>query len=464
MSTNSAARLVARQARAFNAPGVLASSIRRPAARFISGSGVQRGEEQGGKHNPFGGLGGGYYSDNTKGCYDVIQNAKPMMFEACSAVLASRAKRGAAAKNEPFVIADYGTADAGTSLPMMHELVALIRKSEPTTPVVLAYEDQPQNDWTSVFRRLLGEIPSQAGFDHGGDNQTGAILDLFPNVTMVATGASFYRNCFPPSGVDLMFSATAMHWFRKSPIDMAGVLHSAMLKKSDAEFKPYWDQADADWRLILQQRAKELKVGGRFGCVSFARTEDDYFLGKSSHVKQSMHGRFSDIWADFASKGKITKAEYLSTNFPNQYRCMEEYLAPFGGASGASSETDAPIISAKAGGLAAKSSFEGLHVVGANYGETRCPYHVRWMAEAADRKTKGMDEAKAARDHAKFFVPTTRTWSNSTFESGLSNTRSEAERVQITQDMYQQYEDEIAANPQDHAMDYQHVYLCIEKR
>jgi len=34
-----------------------------------------------------------------------------MMFEACAAVLAARAKRGAAAKNEPFVIADYGTAD-----------------------------------------------------------------------------------------------------------------------------------------------------------------------------------------------------------------------------------------------------------------------------------------------------------------------------------------------------------------
>ena len=43
----------------------------------------------------------------------------------------------------------------------MHEIVALIRAAEPDTPVVLAYEDQPQNDWTSVFRRLLGEIPSQ---------------------------------------------------------------------------------------------------------------------------------------------------------------------------------------------------------------------------------------------------------------------------------------------------------------
>lgn len=135
----------------------------------------------------------------------------------------------------------------------------------------------------------------------------------------------------------------------------------------------------------------------------------------------------------------------------------------FGGAQGASVDTDAPIISGKAGGLAGKSSFEGLQVVGANYGETRCPYHVRWMSEAGERAKKGLDEKQAAKDHAKFFVPTTRTWSNSTFESGLSAKRSSEERVAITQDMYQQYEDEVAANPQDHAMDYQHVYLCIQK-
>ena len=50
-------------------------------------------------------------SDNTKGCYDVINNAKPIMVEACKAVLEARAKRGAKAAKEPFVVADYGAAD-----------------------------------------------------------------------------------------------------------------------------------------------------------------------------------------------------------------------------------------------------------------------------------------------------------------------------------------------------------------
>jgi len=55
-------------------------------------------------------------SDNTKGCYDVIENAKPIVMEACAAVLAARAQRGADVAKEPFVIADYGAADGTLSM------------------------------------------------------------------------------------------------------------------------------------------------------------------------------------------------------------------------------------------------------------------------------------------------------------------------------------------------------------
>jgi hypothetical protein len=117
-------------------------------------------------------------------------------------------------------------------------------------------------------------------------------------------------------------------------------------------------------------------------CV-YVHHQDDYFLGKSAHVKASMHGRFRDHWANFASQGKISKAEFEATNFPNQYRCMEEYLLPFGGASGAATATDAALVCGKDGGLAGKQAFQGLHVLGANYGETRCPYNLRWINESS---------------------------------------------------------------------------------
>ena len=49
--------------------------------------------------------------------------------------------------------------------------------------------------------KLKLQLYLQAGFDHGGNSTSEAILDRYDNVTMVATGASFYRNCFPPGSV-----------------------------------------------------------------------------------------------------------------------------------------------------------------------------------------------------------------------------------------------------------------------
>lgn len=320
--------------------------------------------EVGDKHNPFGGLGAGYYSDNTKGCYDVVDNAKPMMMEACRAVLDARKARDAATKGESFVISDYGTADAGTSMPLMHELVGLIRSVEPDTPIVLQYEDQPQNDWTSVFRRVQGEIESRGGVGEDA-KKTGSrlgIMDRFPLVTSVGTGVSFYKTCFPRASVDLMFCSTAFHWLRMVPTEMDTVLHSAMAEEGTPEHAAYEKAAHEDWQVILSKRAEELKSGGRFGTVSFAKNDQGHFLGKSSHVRQSMHHRFCGIWQDFVAQGIITQAEFKSTNFPNQYRTMEETLRPFGGAAGPSTATSSPVIRAADGGLTVcNSSWRCLH-------------------------------------------------------------------------------------------------------
>ena len=67
------------------------------------------------------------------------------------------------------------------------------------------------------------------------------------------------------------------------------------------------------------------------------------------------------------------------------------------------------------------------------------------------------------RAHAKWFIPTTRTWSNSTYISGLSDSRSPEEKAQIVDEFFSRYEDEVAAAPADHAIDYVHAYIVMEK-
>ena len=65
----------------------------------------------------------------------------------------------------------------------------------------------------------------------------------------------------------------------------------------------------------------------------------------------------------------------------------------------------------------------------------------------------------SAKEHARRYVPTTRTWSNSTFEAGLDDSRSAEEKSALVDALFEEYEIRVAANPDDHAMDYVHSYL-----
>ena len=81
-------------------------------------------------------------------------------------------------------------------------------------------------------------------------------------------------------------------------------------------------------------------------------------------------------------------------------------------------------------------------------------------------RARGRPRRRRARSRAALtrrYVPTTRTWSNSTFEAGLSRSRPAEERAAIVDELFQQYEDAVASAPEDHAMDYFHVYLAVEK-
>ena len=100
-----------------------AVALGRVAPRRIAGASGRRhlAAEAGGKHVPWGVAGEGTYTASTKGCFDVIARCGPLVQEATERALAARKTRGAA--GEPFHIADFGTADGGTSLPLMRNVV-----------------------------------------------------------------------------------------------------------------------------------------------------------------------------------------------------------------------------------------------------------------------------------------------------------------------------------------------------
>ena len=83
----------------------------------------------------------------------------------------------------------------------------------------------------------------------------------FDNTYVLASGSSFYQQCFPPASIDLGFCATAMHWLTDTPAGgIPDALHSAA--SHDGPTKAAFEaQASKDWEAILLQRAKELKTG-----------------------------------------------------------------------------------------------------------------------------------------------------------------------------------------------------------
>jgi len=385
-------------------------------------------QEEGLKHTPYGAEGTGFYSEATKGCYDVIEHAKPMVLGAVERALASRKARGAAGQ-EPFYVADFGTADAGTSMPLMRSVVETVRASEgPATPIVVCYEDQTGNDWNSVFRRVHGVLPgADPSFMGLGDD----------NVFALAAGTTFYRPCFPAGTIDVGFSATAMHWLSVTPCALPDALHSACTSdpKASAAFE---SQAREDWRHIMALRTAELKPGGQLVMVNFAKDEQGQFLGEANRLGQSMHRSFADIW-----QGLVTPEEFANTNFPNQYRSLGATVEAFEGP------------------LAVGNGSMGI--VSATTEVVPCPFYDSYHGLGAGAKMQGEYEFVGdAAGHAKNFVPTTRTWSNSTFLAGVSK-RPEQEQHALVDSLFAEYERRVALKPEDHAMDYVHAYVHVEK-
>lgn len=80
--------------------------------------------------------------------------------------------------------------------------------------------------------------------------------------------------------------------------------------------------------------------------------------------------------------------EFHRTTFVNYYRTVEEFKAPF-------ESSDSPV------------SMAGLSLVSIETKVVPCPYREKWLQNRGDPGK-----------HARWFMPTTRTWSNATFTSG----------------------------------------------
>ena len=358
--------------------------------------------------------GGGYYSQRTRGAKDVIDNASGMLVEAADAINPPDSDR-------PIVLADFGAADGGTSESALRKCIEQIRTRFPHNQIQVTYTDLPSNDFSALFKNLLGVGPETAN----------TYLTDIENVFVNACGIGFHRQLLPDASLDIGFSATAMHYISEKPCPIENHVH--MVGASGETLAAYAEQARQNWNDLLVARAKELRPGGRLVMLNFGIDEEGRYLGNTGGI--NMFDTFAEIWGQMCNEGTISEGEFVNTSFPQYYRTVEEFCAPF-------KDNDSPVYQA------------GLRLVSAKTGVVDCPYR-RAFDEAGS--------AMSAREFAESYVPTLRSWSEAVFLSGLDETRPMEERHQIVDTFYQRYEDRVASDPSGHAMDYVHCYLAVKK-
>jgi indole-3-acetate O-methyltransferase len=366
-------------------------------------------------HAPVGKDGEGDYTASTKGCFDVIDAATPAVLQAVDCIPGISTSR-------PFAVADYGTADAGTSLGLMQKIVQASRnRVGQDLEILIHYEDQKDNEWKSVFNHALGYKTVTDAYG----NELQSPVANNEGVFVSACGVGFHDQAFPSGTIDLGVSFTAMHWLSRGPGSLIGqpLLHAAQCEDGEAEAERR--QAEQDWLSILKARSNELRPGGRLVIANFCKSKQGYFLGNTDKGA-NMWESFQKSWDRLADEGLINEEERLGISFPSYYRSSEEIVTGV-------------------------ESVDGLKVVECVERVVRCPYREAWTNGSSNR---------SAREHAEWYVPTTRTWSESTFKSALQPNRNKDE---IMRKFWNNYVDLVEENPEAHGMDYVHTYLVVEK-
>ena len=352
----------------------------------------------------------GYYSAKTVGAKNSIDKTQKLIETALNSI----------PKKEIIRFADYGSADGGTSQEMWNNIIKLIREDGDDRQIEILYTDLASNDFSTLFKNMQGmHESSEFSFQKN-----------FTNIFVHGCGTGFHDQLMANNSLSLGFSATAMHYLSERPCLIKNHVH--MTGASKDEVNLFKDQANKDWETILLNRSKELIKGGRFICINFGIDEQGRCLGNTGG--NVMFDNFSKNWKNLEDQGIITNQEFINATFTQHYRSVKEFRQPFDNKESEVSKS----------GLILKSCETMI---------TDCPYKTYYLNNK---------NTMSSTDYAKTLIPTMRSWSETVFKNALIN-RDENEINEIVDKFYKLYIEDVSKDPNNHAMDYVHVIMDIEK-
>ena len=210
----------------------------------------------------------------------------------------------------PLVIADYGSSQGRNSMAPIAAAIQVLRgRIGHARPIAVVHNDQPKNDFTSLFEVVETDPASYLQ----GDPL------VFPSVV----GRSFYGSVLPPDSVTLGWCSNAAHWLSHVPPAPPDSL-SWQFTASPEIRAAFERQSTEDWHAFLSHRGAELRPGGRL-VVMLAATPDDGDLGWNAV------GQHSDAELEtLIQRGVVTEEDRARMVNPVALRSRAELTAPFG--------------------------------------------------------------------------------------------------------------------------------------
>jgi len=249
--------------------------------------------------------GSGYYSQRTAGAKIAIDATQPLMEQALKEI----------PKLPILRMADFGSADGGTSQEMWDNLISKIRNSKDDRQIEILYTDLASNDFSTLFRTIQGM--------QGNPNLS--FQNKYSNIFVHGCGTGFHQQLMSSRSLSLGFSATAMHYVSKKPCQINNHVH--MVGANSNEKTKFVEQALKDWEAILLSRSKELTEGGRFICLNFGIDEKGRYLGHTGG--HSMFDKFNYHWKSLLNNEIITEDEFQAATFTQHYRTVSEFSQTF---------------------------------------------------------------------------------------------------------------------------------------
>lgn len=211
-------------------------------------------------------------------------------------------------KDQPVVVADYGSSQGKNSLAPMRVVIKKLRgKLGADRPIFVFHVDQPTNDFNTLFEVLDSDADRYALDDS--------------NVFPCAIGRSFYESVLPQQSVSLGCSSYAAMWLSRIPTLIPGHF-LARLSTGDVRAK-FERQAAQDWETFLSLRARELRLGGRL-VVVLAALNDDGQTGL-----EDIFNHANAVLAEMVDAGAIQAEERERMVLGTYPRRRSELLAPF---------------------------------------------------------------------------------------------------------------------------------------